>query len=163
VGKGSLGALREDLLAKLEGRAAHISLEAALKGFPLELAGKRPARLQHTAWGLLYHIRICQWDILRFALDPGHGSPPYPSGLWPTAPGPANEAEWIKTVRSFRADKKRIMDMVRDLDRDLNAPMREGLEESLLMMSLLVVDHNSYHIGQLVSLRMLLGVPVKDW
>jgi hypothetical protein len=46
---------------------------------------------------------------------------------------------------------------------DLFAPLRSDSDWSLLQQATLVIDHNSYHIGQLVDLRMLLGLPVRDW
>jgi hypothetical protein len=52
--------------------------------------------------------------------------------------------------------------MVRNPGEDL-FKLRVGGQGYLARAALLVVDHNSYHIGQLVDLRMLLGVPVRDW
>jgi hypothetical protein len=155
--------LREYLVLHLTGMAAHVSFKAAMAGFPVELAGKRPRRLAHTAWGLVYHLWICQKDILEYALEAGHESPSYPSGLWPAGLGPADPAEWDRTIAAFDKDQRRIVKMLCDPERDLYAPMRDGLDETLLQMAGLVIDHNSYHIGQLVDLRMLLGVPVRDY
>ncbi len=53
--------------------------------------------------------------------------------------------------------------MMGDPQRDLNAPLRTGIDRNLIELAVLVIDHNSYHIGQLVDSRMLLGAPVKDW
>jgi len=155
--------LRGQLVLHLTGMAAHIPLPAALEGFPLALAGARVPKLEHTAWGLVHHLRICQEDILLYALEAGHESPEYPSGLWPKEDGPASEAEWRGAVAAFERDLAAIVALLRDPRRDLDAPMREGIDESLLEMATLVIDHNSYHIGQLFALRMLLGVPVRDW
>jgi hypothetical protein len=154
---------REWLALHLTGMAAHISFERAVRDFPVNLAGKRIPGLGHTAWGLLWHLTVCQEDILLYALNEAHVSPPYPSGLWPEEDGPADSADWERTVRKFEGDLAAIVRMVRDPERRLDAPMRPGLDETLLQMAGLVIDHNSYHIGQLVDLRMLLGVPVKDW
>ena len=157
------GPLREHLLLHLSGKAAHIPFSAAIKGFPPALAGERVHRLEHTAWGLVFHLRLCQRDILDYALKEGTVSPEYPSGLWPKEAGPASVAEWRREIAGFEADLAEIEALVGDPGRDLFAPMRPGLDESLLEMASLVIDHNSYHIGQLVDLRMLLGVPVRDW
>jgi uncharacterized damage-inducible protein DinB len=155
--ESSVDPVREHLVQHLSGSGAHISFKAAIKDFPLELAGKRVPNLAHTAWGLLWHINICQSDILEYALHAGSLSPAYPSGYWPKEDGPADAAEWKKR------DLKKIVDMVSDPERDLGAPMRDGLDESLLQMAMLVIDHNSYHLGQIVDIRMLLGAPVKDY
>ena len=69
------GRLREHILELLEGTFAHIDLETALSGFPLSKINTRPAHSPHTAWELLEHIRLAQWDILEFSRDAKHVSP----------------------------------------------------------------------------------------
>jgi hypothetical protein len=157
------GSLRELLQYQLSGQGAHIPFKAAVAGFPVELAGKRVPKLAHTAWGLVYHLCVTQWDMLEYVRNPDHVSPEYPSGYWPKEWGPKDGAEWEKTVRSFGRDLKALERLVKDPGRELFAPLREGSDWSLLQQVILVLDHNSYHIGQLVDLRMLLGVAVRDW
>jgi len=156
-------AMRELLAYQLSGHGAHIPFSAAVKDFPMELAGKRVPRLDHTAWGLVYHLRIAQWDMLEYARGAGHEALPYPSGYWPATAGPQDAQEWDRTVRSFTRDLKSLERLVLDPQRDLYAPLRPDGDWSLLQQATLVIDHNAYHIGQLVDLRMLLGVPVRDW
>ncbi len=155
--------LRKTLAQHLEGHGAHISFDEALEGFPFELAGKRPPHLGHSAWGLVYHLQLCQWDILEYSIKAGHSSPDYPHGYWPKLDSPKNEAEWDSAITQFRLDLERIKAILLDGERELQAPLRKGLERNSIELALLVTDHNSYHIGQLVDLRMLLGVPVRDW
>ena len=160
---GRQEAMRELLARQLSGHGAHISLAAAVKDFPVELAGKRVPRLQHTAWGLVFHLCIAQWDILEYARGVEHEPLAYPSGYWPKAAGPNSAREWEGTVRSFGRELKALERLVLDPQRDLYAPLRPDGDWSLLQQATLLIDHNSYHIGQLVDLRMLLGVPVRDW
>jgi hypothetical protein len=107
-----------------KGRGAHISFEAAVKDFPLELAGQRVPRLEHTDWGLVYHLRIAQWDILEYARGGENQPPLYPSGYWPQTDGPQDAADWEQAVRSFGRDLKALQRMVRDPQHDLYAPLR---------------------------------------
>jgi hypothetical protein len=155
--------LRKTLAQHLEGHGAHISLDDALSGFPFEFAGKRPPDIGHSAWGLVYHLRICQWDILEYSLHAGHSSPDYPHGYWPKQDSPRDEEEWQTAIDQFQLDLAQIRALVLDPERDLHAPLRKGLARNPIELAVLVTDHNSYHIGQLVDLRMLLGVPVRDW
>lgn len=161
--KDRTDSLRDLLLYQLSGQGAHIPFEAAIRDFPFGLAAKSIPGLAHTAWGLLYHLHIAQRDMLEYVRSPGRQSPPYPSGYWPGQPGPKDSREWEQTIRGFRRDRKELQELVRDPARDLFAPLYDGSEWSLLQQAVLVIDHNSYHIGQLVDLRMLLGVPVRDW
>ena len=80
--------LREHLLYLLSGGGAHVSVEEAMGDFPAELRGVRPVGLPFTAWRLLEHMRIAQWDILEFSRSAKHVSPEFPKGYWPEADAP---------------------------------------------------------------------------
>jgi hypothetical protein len=162
-GAASVQATRKLLAYQLAGHGAHICFAAAVKDFPLQLAGRRVPHLDHTAWGLVFHLRIAQWDMLEYARGGEHESPPYPSGYWPKSDGPRDAQEWEQAVRAFSRDLKALQRMVLDPQRDLYAPLRPDSDWSLLQQATMVLDHNAYHVGQLVDLRMLLEVPVRDW
>jgi len=155
--------LREQLAFHLSGRGAHIDFGAAVHGFPFDLAGKQLPNLAHTAWQLVYHLQIAQRDILEFCRNPEHRSPEYPSGYWPQDSAPGSEEQWLDATASFRGDLEDFIDLVKDPDNDLFAPFPHGSGQNLLREAILIVDHNSYHIGQLVDIRMLLEVAVRDW
>ena len=46
---------------------AHASFDDAMGDWPLQLAGVKVANFPHTAWMLLEHLRLAQWDILEFS------------------------------------------------------------------------------------------------
>jgi uncharacterized damage-inducible protein DinB len=150
-------ALRQHLLDLLRGGHAHLDFEAAVVDFPSNLRGKKPKGAPHTAWQLLEHMRIAQWDILEFSRDAKHVSPKWPDGYWPKNEVPPNPAAWNNSIRSFRADFKELARLVADKKTDLLARIPHGDGQTLLREVLLVADHNAYHIGQLVVLRRLLG------
>ena len=50
-----------------------------------------------------------------------------------------------------------MKDLVADPTSDLLTPIPHGQGQTWLREALLVADHNSYHVGQLVMLRRLLG------
>jgi hypothetical protein len=150
-------ALREHLLYLLRGGGAHLDFEAAVAGLPAELRGARPAGVPHTAWRLLEHLRIAQWDILEFCRNPRHVSPPFPDGYWPAGDAPPDPAAWDRSVAAFRADLQAMRDLVADPATDLFAPLPHGDGQTVLREALLVADHLSYHLGQLVVVRRALG------
>jgi len=150
-------ALRKHLVELLASSHAHATFDAAVRDFPVELRGKKPRAAPHTAWQLLDHLRLAQWDILEFSRDPKHVSPAWPDGYWPEKPAPPDEAAWDKSVRRFRADLKAMQKLVADPASDLFTPFPHGDGQTLLREALLVADHNAYHIGQLVLVRRLLG------
>jgi hypothetical protein len=149
--------LRKHLLELLEGKSAHVDFDSAVADFPLKRAGDKPDGAPYSAWQLLEHMRIAQWDILEFSRDPKHVSPTWPDGYWPTAEGPPDAAAWRQSVHDFRADLKAMQKLIADPAADLLAPIPHGDGQTLLREGLLVADHNSYHLGQFVMLRRMLG------
>lgn len=148
--------LREHLLELLAGRSAHVDLETVLREFPVELINRRPEHSPHTAWELLEHIRIAQWDILEFSRDAGHISPEFPAGYWPDAATAASADDWRRAVRQTLDDLQAVRDLISDSATDLFARIPHGSGQTVLREALLVADHNAYHLGQLVLLRRLL-------
>lgn len=149
-------ALRQHLLYLLRGGGAHLDFETAIGGFPIELRGVRPAGLPQTAWRLLEHMRIAQWDILDFCTNPKYIPMDFPSGYWPQNDAPANAAAWDKSINSFRTDLDAMEHLVANPSTDLFALIAHGEGQTILREALLVADHNAYHLGQLVTLRRLL-------
>ncbi len=150
-------ALRQHLLDLLRGRNAHADFDAVAADFPSRLRGVKPPSAPYTAWQLLEHMRTAQWDILEFSRDAKHKSPPWPEGYWPKTEAPPNAASWNNSLRSFRADLKAMAKLVADKKTDLFAKIPHGSGQTILREALLIADHNSYHLGQMVLLRRLLG------
>ena len=59
--------LRDHVLYVLRGEGAHVTFEDFVADFPLNFAAKRLRGLPYTAWQVLEHMRIAQWDILEFS------------------------------------------------------------------------------------------------
>jgi DinB superfamily len=121
------------------------------------LRGKRPRGAEHSAWEILEHLRIAQWDILEFSRNPKHKSPDWPKGYWPSAAEPPDDRAWDKSVSAFRKDLKAMCDLLADKSTDLFAKIPHGDGQTILREALLTADHNAYHLGELVLLRRLLG------
>lgn len=150
-------ALRQHLLDLLRGGNAHLNIEEALAGLPPHLRGERPQGLPYSPWRLLEHMRLAQRDIVEFSRNPKHVSPEFPAGYWPETDAPPDDKAWQQSVRQLRDDLKAMQDLVDDPSIDLFAPIAHGEGQTLLREVLLLADHNSYHLGQLVTVRRLLG------
>jgi hypothetical protein len=149
--------LREHLLSLLDGRGAHADFDSSIDGLDPSLRGVRPAGLPYSAWELLEHLRIAQWDILEFSRNAKHTSPAWPSGYWPHQPAPPDDSAWDRSAAAFRADLDAMRALVKDPATDLYAPIPHGDGQTILREALLIADHNAYHLGQLVLVRRLLG------
>jgi len=149
--------LRQHLVNLLTGEQAHAGFESAIKNFPAELRGKRPAGIDHSAWELLEHLRIAQWDILDFSRNPRYKERPWPSSYWPVTAEPADERAWDHSVRGFRKDLKTFCALISNPTTDLYAKIPHGGGQTILREAMLIADHNAYHVGQLILVRKLLG------
>ena len=155
-------ALRDHLLELLGGKGAHLTFDEAIADLPPALRGKRVAGTPHTAWRLVEHLRIAQWDILEFSRNPRHQSPEFPAGYWPPDDAPPDDTAWERSVAAFRADLAAMRALVADPKTDLFARIPHGDGQTILREALLIADHNSYHLGQLVMLRRALGAWPND-
>lgn len=161
----SVGALRTQLVGLLDWSEAHLSFDDVLRDWPEGLRGVKPtgaaprlrSGLAHTAWQLVEHMRIAQWDILEFSRNAKYVSPEFPSGYWPATEAPPDASAWDASLAAFRADLKAMQKLVSDPKADLFARIPHGEGQTILREALLVADHNAYHLGQLVMLRRLLG------
>jgi hypothetical protein len=149
--------LKTHLLNLLDAEGAHINFDEAVRNFPRELRGLMPKGAPHSAWQLLEHMRIAQWDILEFSRDAKHVSPNWPEGYWPASVAPPSESAWKKSVADFRRDLAEMKDLLKKASEEqLYARIPHGEGQTLLRELLLVADHNAYHLGQLMYLRKML-------
>jgi hypothetical protein len=150
--------LRDHLLYLLKGGGAHISFDDAMRNWPVQLAGAKVAKFPHSAWMLLEHMRLAQWDILEFSRNSKHVSPPWPAGYWPASEVPPNGKAWTASIAAFKKDLRTMARLVADPRVDLYARIPWGDGQTILREALLVADHNSYHLGQLMMLRKSIGI-----
>ena len=150
--------LRAQLVRLLEWEEAHVGFEKAVEGLPPDHRAVRPSGFDHSVWQLVEHLRLAQDDLLRFAIDPKYvHSMKWPDDYWP-APAPPSDVAWHHSLAAFAADRERIKTLILDQSVDLFALVPTGTgEQTRLRAVLLVVDHNAYHIGQIVSIRRALG------
>ena len=149
--------LREHVLYLLDGGGAHAKFDEVVADIPPQLLGQKPARLPHSLWMLLEHLRIAQQDILDFSHNPEYVSPKWPEGYWPKTEAPPSPAAWTASVKQFREDLKAMKDLVKDPETDLFAKIPWGDGQTVLREALLLADHNAYHLGQMLDVRRLLG------
>jgi len=126
--------------------------------WPADLRGAKPPGQPFTAWRLVEHIRISQWDIVEFSKRPKHVSPDWPADYWPKEDAPPTAAAWDASVAQVAKDRRAMERLVLDPETDLFARIPHGTGQTILREALMLADHTAYHVGQLVLLRRLLGI-----
>jgi hypothetical protein len=150
--------LRQHLVKLLEGGSAYATFDKIIADFPANRRGEIPKGLPHSAWMLLEHLRLAQWDILEFSRNPKYKEMKWPDDYWPKAAAPPDDAAWDRSIASFHHDLSSMKTLVSDPKTDLFAKIPWGEGQTILREALLVADHNSHHLGQLIDVRRLLGI-----
>jgi hypothetical protein len=151
--------LRAQLIRLLDWEEAHVGFDKAVLGVPVELRGAHATGFEHSPWQLLEHLRLAQNDLVDFCLNPRYEQVlAWPDDYWPRSPEPPSAGAWDASVAEFKADRERLQALVGDAGVDLLAAVPSGTgPQTYLRAILLVVDHNAYHLGQLVAVRRALG------
>ena len=151
--------IREQLVNALTLRQAHLSFESAVAGFPAAHYNSRPPNTAYSFWHLLEHLRITQADILDYIGNTNYQYLKWPEAYWPAPDEDADERKWRATIAAFTADRAALVAIIKDPARDLCAQIPHGEPGHSIMREILVIAaHNSYHIGELGSLRGTLGL-----
>lgn len=149
--------IRDEALAILDARDAHMTFEEAVADFPTAAMNRRPPAVPYTPWQLLEHLRITQLDILEYVRVPGHVSPDWPVGYWPAPDAEATSDDLAATVAAFRADHAALRDVVADPATDLLAVLPGTSGHTVLREVRIVADHNAYHLGEFAILRQVMS------
>uniref|UniRef100_A0A7V5CRV5 DinB family protein n=1 Tax=Acidobacterium capsulatum TaxID=33075 RepID=A0A7V5CRV5_9BACT len=150
--------LRDTLIPFLRGQGAHADLTAAVKDFPAEHYGTRPPGLPHSAWELLEHIRFTLHDLINFCTNPEYTEPEWSADYWPKNPAPQHPEDWQRTVTAIQQDMEEFEKLMSDPRSNLYSKIPWGDGQTLLREVLLAADHTSYHTGQIILVRQLLGI-----
>jgi len=149
--------LKDQLLDRFTKSGAHADLFDALRGLSWEQAGQKQENFPYNIWQLAEHIRITQYDILEFCRNPDYKSPDWPLGYWPKQNSPEDSKEWKQTLDHIQADHQTFANWLRQEDADILKRFDHGSGQSLFNEALLILDHNAYHVGQIILIRKLNG------
>jgi len=151
--------LRNHLSRALAWEEARVGFAKAVAGIPAGKRGARAAGFEHSAWQLIEHIRIAQDDILDFCVNAKYEhTMTWPDDYWPKAPEPPDAKAWDESLAGYARGLEQMQNVARDTP-DLTALVPTGKDsQTYLRAILLVIDHTSYHLGQLVALRRALGI-----
>lgn len=151
--------IREQLARALDWEEARVGFDKVVEGVLADQQGSRPPGFEHSTWQLLEHMRIAQEDILDFCVNPKYvHSRKWPDDYWPKDPVPPDAKAWDASIAAFKRDREQMKQLARDT-MDLSASVPTGDDkQTYLRAVLLLVDHNAYHLGQLVDVRRALGI-----
>ncbi len=153
----SMDPVREQLLALIDGRGAHMPFDAAVADFPAEAINQRPPNVPYTPWHLLEHMRRAQRDILDYLRDRAYLAAAWPEAYWPAREDTATREQFEGTIQGFRSDRSALHELVADPATDLLAVIPGTPGHTVLREIRLAGDHNAYHLGEFAILRQVMG------
>lgn len=148
---------RQIIAKAIDWEEGHASLDAAANDVPSDLRGRRPEGSPHSVWELLDHIRRTQADLVDFMTNEDYVAPSWPADYWPEPLAVPTTAAWEKCLTQIHSDHEELKRLALRESLDLTTEIPWGEGQTYLRCILLIIDHTSYHVGQMVIVRRLLG------
>ncbi len=145
------------LINGLYGKNTHIHPEKALEGLTPANAKIKPENDLHSCWELLHHLKIWQKAILKAIkgeevdwkdISKNHN--------WPNANYLSDDQNFIALVKTFEDGLLEAENLIKTSD--FHKPMPAWDDAPILQAILVLLQHNSYHYGQIVAVRKILGI-----
>jgi hypothetical protein len=136
----------------LSGKDSHVEAARALEGLDWKIVAVQPEGVPYSIFKLLSHLVYWQDWVVKWLDGEDPPIPKHADGSWPADTGPADGQAWDDTV-------KRFIDGIEELNRRAREAelFTKGNGKSRLEMLQIIASHNSYHLGQVVLLRQMLG------
>lgn len=141
--------------AGLHGENTHLHPNKALQDLSAEKARKKPSPNVSSCWEILHHIAVWQ----KFCLELIKGNKPRWETVkeeeWPSQERLSEDTEWDGLVSKFKKDLQETAELAGSIDP--MKPMPGWRNAPAIQALLMLAQHNSYHLGQIVTIRKTLG------
>ncbi|MDR9409773.1 MAG: DinB family protein [Balneolaceae bacterium] len=149
--------LRKQLVSHLEGGQAFSPIDKVLDNMSYDLIGIVPDGLPYSFYQQFYHIWYAQKDIIEYCKDDDYKAPNWPDDYWPENSSPDHESEWKELIQNFFRDRESLSHYILDSSNKLFEPFESDSDHNLFRKIQVVIEHNSYHTGQLYLIYRLLN------
>ncbi len=147
--------MRKHLIESLSGEKAHITIDLVVEEFPDDAINKKIDGIPHSPWDLMEHLRLAQRDILDFIKNPDYREMNWPDDYWPKEQ--ASNEEWKASIQNFLHDRSELISLINKDDTSVFEPLAHAKEYNLFREIIILANHNSYHLGQLLQLKRVLA------
>lgn len=138
----------------LHGDEAHVDTATVFDGLDWQQAGQKAKNFPYSVWELLFHMNYWQTFMLDLLKGDRPNSADPDAESWPAAAAPESEDEWESAVAYFL---KGLTEAEQEAEKDLAERVLEEREETRADDLQTIVLHNSYHAGQVVFARKIMG------
>ncbi|MFX0052356.1 MAG: DinB family protein [Candidatus Hodarchaeota archaeon] len=142
----------------LKGKWTHINPKKALVGLTPTIAKKKPNNDAHSCWELLHHIVVWQDAINRHIQGESiDWNEIEETDNWPTMEALKDDSNFDSLLNRFYSSIEETTNLVNSVDFTQTSAGKPEL--SVIKLFLVLLQHNSYHIGQIITVRKCIG----DW
>lgn len=152
--------LRNQLVALLTVRQAHVDFTDEVADFPKEHINTKAPNRTYSFWHLVEHLRICQKDILEYITSEHYVWPKFPDDLWPEQSATTTLRGWRASIKQFISDRDELVKIIKNPKTNLFAPLpNSGKHQHNILREINIISsHNAYHTGEVVILRKILNI-----
>ncbi len=133
---------------------AHVSPDAVFEEINWATVCEKPNGAPHSIWEILNHLIYWQDRCLRLLEGGNPASPEHAVESWECSVAPFNQQHWQDTLKRLLVGLKVAEE---EANTDLSSDLSARPEQSRVEVFESLIGHNSYHLGQIVLLRQLLG------
>jgi len=148
---------RENLRKLLYGGGAHVNALNALEALDEKLTGARPANAPHSIYQLLAHMIYWQEYELQKIAGENPFYPEHAAQSWLKETAPPNLQAWNDAIQRFAEGLKRCEALLTNPATDLERIIEVKKNETVRDLIIMIIAHNSHHLGQIITLRQQLG------
>jgi uncharacterized damage-inducible protein DinB len=145
------------LVNGLYGKNTHVDPKKVVEGLTPANAKLKPENDNHSCWDLLHHIKIWQKAILDAIkgeeVDWGNISKHH---NWPSAEYLSDDQNFLGLVKMFQDGLKEAEELIETIDLHKSMPAWDNAP--VIQAIIVLLQHNSYHYGQIVAIRKSLGI-----
>ncbi|MEX0648798.1 MAG: DinB family protein [Balneolaceae bacterium] len=149
--------LRNQLVSHLKGGQAFTPVDRLIKNITFDCIGIVPDELPYTFYQQFYHIWFTQADIINYCRNPDYQAPDWPGNYWPEQKAPETEQKWQELISAYSDEREEFCKFILDTSNNLFQPFSANEDHNLFREIQLVIEHTSYHTGQLFVIYRLLS------
>ena len=147
---------RDTLVRALSGEGAHVEVQTALDGVDWTQAGARPHGIPKSVFQIVNHLVFWNAWVVDWLDGADPAIPQQDSDSWPGAVAPASAGEWEAATARLGDLADALSQHARDDDLQ-STHLSLGAPKSRAAMLHTIASHNSYHLGQIVLVRRIVG------
>lgn len=145
------------LVDGLYGKNTHLNPKKVVEGLTPVNAKIKPENDLHSCWELLHHIKIWQKAILEAMKGEEVDWKEISKNNWPKASYlSGDDQNFVNLVKMFENGLLEAEELIKTTD--FHKPMPAWDNAPVIQAIVVLLQHNSYHYGQIVAVRKILGI-----